>query len=456
MERIDYEKIMELVEERKYAAVRRELMELHPVDIAEIFSELDHKVLPVVFRLLPKETAAETFVELDSEHQEALIQGFSDAELKNILSELFVDDTVDILEEMPANVVQRMLRHSSPETRKELNELLKYPDDSAGGLMTTEYVSLKEGMTVEDAFIYIKKTGIDSETIYNMYVTDSQRKLLGMVSIRQLIFAERNQTIGELMDDNVISVTTLEDKETVANMFSKYDLSVMPVVDGENRVVGIITVDDAVDVLVEEATEDMQLMSAVVPIEESYFDTSIIKHWSKRIVWLLFLMLSGVATGLIIDHYEGLIATLPLLVAFIPRLMGTGGNCGSQSSTMIIRGLALDEIRPKNIGKCILKELGIATLAGLTLAIANVGVVWVMYGGEYPADVVWSLCFAFGLTLFLVVIISKLLGCTLPILAKVCKLDPAIMASPIITTLVDITSIFIYFVVIQTFVSSLL
>lgn len=455
MER-DYEKIMELVENRKYAELKNELMELHPVDIAEIFSELDHKVLPVVFRLLPKETAAETFVELDSEHQEALIKAFSDAELKNILDELFADDTVDILEEMPANVVRRMLRQSTPEMRKEINELLKYPDDSAGGLMTTEFVALKETMTVDEAFSYIKRTGIDSETIYNMYVTDAQRKLLGTVSIRQLIFAERAQKVSELMDDNVISVTTLEDKEEVANMFSKYDLTVMPVVDKENRIVGIITVDDAVDVIVEEATEDMQIMSAVTPIDQTYFETSIVKHWSKRIVWLLFLMISGIATGLIINHYESLITAMPLLVAFIPRLMDTGGNCGAQSSTMIIRGLALDEIRPKDIGKCILKELGIASLVGLTLAIANVGIVWVMYGGSYPAELIWRLCFAFGLTLFFVVIIAKLLGCTLPILAKACKLDPAIMASPIITTLVDITSMFVYFMVIQTFVSNLL
>lgn len=455
MER-DYEKIMELVENRKYAELKNELMELHPVDIAEIFSELDHKVLPVVFRLLPKETAAETFVELDSEHQEALIKAFSDAELKNILDELFADDTVDILEEMPANVVRRMLRQSTPEMRKEINELLKYPDDSAGGLMTTEFVALKEGMTVDEAFSYIKRTGIDSETIYNMYVTDAQRKLLGTVSIRQLIFAERAQKVSELMDDNVISVTTLEDKEEVANMFSKYDLTVMPVVDKENRIVGIITVDDAVDVIVEEATEDMQIMSAVAPIDQTYFETSIVKHWSKRIVWLLFLMISGIATGLIINHYESLIMAMPLLVAFIPRLMDTGGNCGAQSSTMIIRGLALDEIRPKDIGKCVLKELGIASLVGLTLALANVGIVWAMYGGSYPAALIWRLCFAFGLTLFFVVIIAKLLGCTLPILAKACKLDPAIMASPIITTLVDITSMFVYFMVIQTFVSNLL
>ena len=455
MER-DYEKIMELVENRKYAELKNELMELHPVDIAEIFSELDHKVLPVVFRLLPKETAAETFVELDSEHQEALIKAFSDAELKNILDELFADDTVDILEEMPANVVRRMLRQSTPEMRKEINELLKYPDDSAGGLMTTEFVALKENMTVDEAFSYIKRTGIDSETIYNMYVTDAQRKLLGTVSIRQLIFAERAQKVSELMDDNVISVTTLEDKEAVANMFSKYDLTVMPVVDKENRIVGIITVDDAVDVIVEEATEDMQIMSAVAPIDQTYFETSIVKHWSKRIVWLLFLMISGIATGLIINHYESLITAMPLLVAFIPRLMDTGGNCGAQSSTMIIRGLALDEIRPKDIGKCVLKELGIASLVGLTLAIANVGIVWAMYGGSYPAALIWRLCFAFGLTLFFVVIIAKLLGCTLPILAKACKLDPAIMASPIITTLVDITSMFVYFMVIQTFVSNLL
>ena len=455
MER-DYEKIMELVENRKYAELKNELMELHPVDIAEIFSELDHKVLPVVFRLLPKETAAETFVELDSEHQEALIKAFSDAELKNILDELFADDTVDILEEMPANVVRRMLRQSTPEMRKEINELLKYPDDSAGGLMTTEFVALKESMTVDEAFSYIKRTGIDSETIYNMYVTDAQRKLLGTVSIRQLIFAERAQKVSELMDDNVISVTTLEDKEAVANMFSKYDLTVMPVVDKENRIVGIITVDDAVDVIVEEATEDMQIMSAVAPIDQTYFETSIVKHWSKRIVWLLFLMISGIATGLIINHYESLITAMPLLVAFIPRLMDTGGNCGAQSSTMIIRGLALDEIRPKDIGKCVLKELGIASLVGLTLAIANVGIVWAMYGGSYPAALIWRLCFAFGLTLFFVVIIAKLLGCTLPILAKACKLDPAIMASPIITTLVDITSMFVYFMVIQTFVSNLL
>lgn len=452
----NFEQIFELIEERKFQTLKPILIDLHPADIASIISQASDKDTPIIFRLLPKDVAADTFVELDSEDQEFLIKSFSDKELKSILDELFLDDTVDMIEEMPANVVRRILKHSDPETRKEINELLQYPDDSAGSIMTTEFIALKANLTVNNAISYIKKQGADSETLYTCYVVDAGRKLLGCVSLKDILFADRDDIIGEMMEDNVISVYTLDDIEDVANKFQKYDFEVMPVVDKEDRLVGIITVDDAVDVIVDEATEDIQIMNALAPIDDSYLKTPVWQHWSKRIVWLLLLMISGIVSGLIIDHFEGLFTTLPLLVAFIPRLMGTGGNCGSQSSTMIIRGIALEEIHTKDWWRCVLKELGVSLMVGITLAIANVPIIWIMYGSSTPTNVVWSLCLAFGITLVLVVMLAKLLGVVLPILAKILHLDPAIMASPIITTLVDICSVTVYFIVVQAIVIPIL
>lgn len=443
------EKIKELLDSRRFAELKPLLVEMEPVDIAIALEDVEDKDIPLVFRLLPKELAAETFVEFDSDTQEMLIQAFTDKELKAVLDELFVDDTVDIIEEMPANVVKRILQQSDVDTRKEINEILQYPDDSAGSIMTTEYVSLRKNMTVLEAFQRIKKTGIDKETVYTCYVTDPERHLVGYVSIRMLLMSEMTDTIDNIMDENCIYVETLEDKEEVAKRFAKYDFVALPVVDKEKRLVGIITVDDAMDVMEEAVTEDMQIMGAVAPIEDEYLKTPIWKHWSKRIFWLLILMISGIASGLIIQRYENMVAALPLLVAFIPRLMDTGGNCGAQSSTMVIRGLALEEVTPKDIGKVVLKELGIGSMVGVTLAIANIGVIWLMYGSSNPANVVWALCLAFGLTIMAVVLVAKVLGCSLPLLAKVCRLDPALMASPIITTLVDICAVTLYFKIVS-------
>lgn len=441
--------IFELAEQKKFLALKPILMQMEPYDIAEALWDMPDKESLVIFRLLPKELAAETFVEFDNDRQQAWISAFSDKELKAVLDELFVDDTVDIIEEMPANIVKRILKQSDTETRKQINEILKYPDDSAGSLMTTEYVSLKKDMTVLEAFNRIKKLGIDSETIYTCYVTDAQRKLIGYVTIRMLLLSDMDKKIADVMDENCVYVNTLDDKEDVAKKFSNYNFVAMPVVDQEQRLVGIITVDDAMDVMEEEVTEDIHLMGAVAPMEDSYLKTSVVKHWSKRIVWLILLMVSGVLTGLIITRYENVFAALPLVVSFIPRLMGTGGNCGAQSSALIIRGLALDEIEPRDILKVMLKELGIGSLAGVTLAIANIPIVWIMYGKDLPVMQVWYLCLAFGVTLFIVVVMAKLLGSALPILAKKIKLDPALMSSPVISLIVDVLSVLIYFVIIS-------
>ncbi|HRX13402.1 MAG TPA: magnesium transporter [Eubacteriales bacterium] len=441
--------IFELAEQKKFLALKPILMQMEPYDIAEALWDMPDKESLVIFRLLPKELAAETFVEFDNDRQQSWISAFSDKELKAVLDELFVDDTVDIIEEMPANIVKRILKQSDTETRKQINEILKYPDDSAGSLMTTEYVSLKKDMTVLEAFNRIKKLGIDSETIYTCYVTDAQRKLIGYVTIRMLLLSDMDKKIAEVMDENCVYVNTLDDKEDVAKKFSNYNFVAMPVVDQEQRLVGIITVDDAMDVMEEEVTEDIHLMGAVAPMEDSYLKTSVVKHWSKRIVWLIFLMVSGILTGLILTQYESVFVALPLVVAFIPRLTGTGGNCGSQSSALIIRGLALDEIEPRDILKVMLKELGIGSLAGVTLAIANIPIIWIMYGRDLPVMQVWYLCLAFGLTLIVVVVMANLLGSALPILAKKIKLDPALMSSPVISLIVDVLSVLIYFVIIS-------
>ena len=432
-------KARNLLEEKKIADLRVLLNKLEPADVAILLNEFESNDMIIAFRILSKELAAETFVEMDTDAQETLIHAFSDNELKQVLDELFLDDTVDIIEEMPANVVKRILKHTDSKTRKDINEILKYPKDCAGSIMTTEYVDLKQNMTVQEAIERIRKTGIDKETINSCYVTDRNRKLIGILSIRTLLLAESNQVIKDIMETNVVFVETIEDKEEVAKDLQKYDFLALPVVDKEKRLVGIVTFDDAMDVITEENTEDFELMSAITPIEDSYFKTSVFKHAKNRIVWLLFLMLSATVTGAIITNYENAFAAIPVLVSFIPMLMGTGGNCGSQSSTMIIRGLALEEIKLKDIFKVIWKEIRIALIVGIILSLVNGLRIYFMY----EHDVMLAL--AVGLTLICTVVLAKLLGCILPLLAKICKLDPAIMAAPLITTIVDTCSVLIFF-----------
>lgn len=433
------ELILELLKNKKITELSNQIKECNPADIALFFDDIpsDEDII-ILFRILPKELAAETFVDMDPDMQELLIKAFSDKELKAVIEELYVDDAVDLIEEMPANVVKRILKNTDKQTREEINQLLQYPKDSAGSIMTVEYVSLRPNMTVKQAFERIRKTGIDKETIYICYVTDTDRKLLGLLSVRTLLLADETQRIQDIMLTNIISVTTLEDKEEVAHKFDKYDYLALPVVDQENRLVGIVTVDDAMDVIREENTEDFELMAGMSPSDESYFKTSIWVHAKNRIVWLLFLMISATVTGSIITNYENAFAAIPLLVSFIPMLMGTGGNCGSQSSTMIIRGLALEEIKLKDWLKAAFKEIRIGIVVGIILAIVNGIRIIIMYHNM-------NLALVLGFSLIGTVILAKVLGCLLPMLAKKLKLDPAIMAAPLITTIVDTCSVLIYF-----------
>ena len=435
---MNIEEIKELIEKKQFTKLKEELKEMKSADISTILDELDKEQAVIIFRLLSKEKAGMTFSYMETDMREKLIKDLTDTELKNVLDELFMDDTVDLIEEMPSNVVTRILRNVDKNDRKVINELLKYPEDSAGSIMTTEFIDLKENMTIEQALDRIRQIGTDSETIYTCYVLDQNRKLQGIISIKELILAKEESLIADNMETNIISVNTLEDKEEVAKKFDKYDLYALPVVDNENRLVGIVTVDDAINVLQDEAEEDFEKMAAMAPTEESYFETSVFKHAKNRIVWLLILMLSSAITGTIITNYENAFAAVPLLVAFIPMLMDTGGNCGSQSSTLIIRGIALDEIRFKEIFKVMFKEFRIALLVGSILALANGIRIFLMY-----QDV--NIAFVVALSLIVTVILSKLIGCILPLLANRAGLDPAIMASPLITTIVDTCSILVYF-----------
>lgn len=436
MELIDV--IPELLEQKKYSTVRDILLEMRPADIANMFEELDKRQISLLFRLLPKEQAAETFVELEADNQEALIKAFSDNELKEVLDELYLDDTVDIIEEMPANVVRRILGNTDEDTRKMINEILEYPKDSAGSIMTVEYVNLKESMTVADAFQTIRRTGIDKETIYSCYVTDQNRYLKGIVSAKDLLLSESDALISEIMDDDVISVFTTDDKEEVAQKFQLYDLLAMPVVDHENRLVGIITVDDAIDVMEQEATEDIEMMAAITPTDKPYLKTGVLETWWKRIPWLLLLMISATFTSIIINHFDTALATLGL-AAFMPMLMDTGGNAGSQASVTIIRGLSIGEIEMRDILRIIWKEFRVALLCGITMAAATFGKIMLIDRPGMATALVVSL------TLVATIITAKLVGCTLPVLAKRIGFDPAVMASPFITTIVDALSLMIYF-----------
>lgn len=430
---------VKLLAQRQFKAVRSILDVMNEVDIASLLSDLDDKELALAFRLIPKDKAAEVFANMNHSMQTYLVEMFSEKELKELLDDLYMDDTVDLLEELPANLVNRILNTVDQADRTLINQLLNYPDDSAGTLMTTEYVDIRETMTVAQAMAHIKETGIHKETIYTCYVTD-QRRLLGIVSAKDLMTTADDVLIRDLMQTEIISVSTHTDKEEVAQLFTKYNFLALPVLDQDERLVGIVTFDDAMDVMVDEATEDITKMAAMSPSEKSYFETSVLAHAKHRIAWLLILMFSATITGTIITRYENAFAAIPLLVSFIPMLMDTGGNCGSQSSTLIIRGLALDEIRFKDIFRVIFKEFRVALLVSLGLALANGLRIFIMYKDLKLAVVI-------GLSLICTVILSKIIGCILPLFAKKINLDPAIMAAPLITTLVDTCSIIIYFTI---------
>lgn len=439
--------VLTMLEEKKYATLRDILVTMNPSDVAGLFDCLEEKQIPLMFRLLPKELAAETFVEMEPEAQELLIRSFSDNELKEVLDELYVDDAADIVEEMPANVVRRILRHADPEMRHSINQILRYPENSAGSIMTTEYVSLRPEMTVGEAILRIRRQGVDKETIYTCYVTASDRKLLGIVTVKDLLLAEDDDDkIEELMITNLICVTTQTDQEEVARMFSKYNFLALPVVDGEHRMVGIVTFDDAMDVMEEEATEDMEIMAAMTPSEKTYLKSSPFDLYKHRIPWLMLLMVSATFTGMIISSFESALALLPALTAFIPMLMDTGGNCGSQSSVTVIRSLSLDELKFEDIFRVMWKELQTAVLCGVTLAalcFVKVLVVDRMLMGNASISLLVS--GVVSLTLGVTVIMAKFVGCTLPLLAKRLGFDPAVMASPFITTIVDALSLLVYF-----------
>jgi magnesium transporter len=438
--------LLKLLGEKKYHSLRDVLTTMNPADIAAIFDELDQAQLPLLFRLLPKELAADTFVEMDPDAQELLIRGFSDSELKEVLDELYVDDAVDVVEEMPANVVQRILSQADPDMRKEINEILRYPEDSAGSMMTTEYVSLRPIMTVGEAILRIRRTGIDKETIYTCYVT-KDRKLIGLVSVKDLLLCEDDSTtIETIMQEHVISVTTLDDQEQVAQKFSKYNFLAMPVVDTEGRLVGIVTFDDAMDVMEDEATEDIEKMAAMLPSEHPYLRSSPFEIWKNRIPWLLLLMVSATLTGLVISHFESALGMLPCLTAFIPMLMDTGGNAGSQSCVTVIRGISLQEIDFGDLFRVMWKEMRVAVLCGLALAVACFAKVMLIDHLMLHNDTVtWVVALVVCMSMAVTVFMSKLVGCTLPLFAQKIGLDPAVMASPLITTIVDFLSLLIYF-----------
>ncbi len=450
----DYTAIMEatlvaLLEEKKYKTLKDILVTLNPADVAGIFNEIPESGIPLLFRLLPKEQAADTFVEMEPEVQEILMRGFSDTELKAVLDELFVDDAVDIIEEMPANVVQRILSHAAPEMRKSINEILRYPENSAGSLMTTEYVALQPNMTVEEAILRIRRTGVDKETIYTCYVTKNHQ-LLGYVSVKDLLLAEDDETlIQDIMETNLITVDTHTDQEEVAQMFSKYNFLAMPVVDTEYRMVGIVTFDDAMDVMEDETTEDIEKMASILPSDKTYLRSSVLEIWKSRFPWLVLLMVTSTFTGMIISGFEEALASLLCLSAFIPMLMGTGGNCGSQSSVTIIRGLSLKEITFADTVQVLWKEFRVALSAGLCLAVVCfikiMLIDYLMLGNIAPADGPVMVAIVVSLTLALTVLVSKLVGGFLPLLTDKIGLDPAVMASPLITTIVDALSLLVYF-----------
>ena len=435
-----------MLEEKKYQTLRDLLIIMNPSDVAGIFAGLEERQIPLLFRLLPKELAAESFVEMEPDAQELLIRSFSDNELKEIVDELYVDDAAELVEEMPANVVGRILRQADPEMRRSINQILRYPENSAGSMMNTEYVYLRPDMTVGEAILRIRRQGVDKETIYTCYVTEG-RKLIGLVTVKDLLLAvDDDMLVSDIMSTNVISVTTHTDQEEVAHMFSRYNFLALPVVDGENRLVGIVTFDDAMDVMEEEATEDMELMGGMLPSEKTYMRSSAFELFKHRIPWLMLLMVSATFTGLIITAFEGALAAQVALTAFIPMLMGTGGNSGSQSSVTVIRALSLGELRFSDIGWVIWKELRTAVLCGVALAVVCFAKIWLvdrlLMGNESVTLLVDAVV---CLTLAVTVVCAKFVGCVLPMAAKAINLDPAVMASPFISTIVDALSLLVYF-----------
>ncbi len=437
------ETIKKLLEEKKFNTLRDILVTMKPYDIAAVFEELQDEKTPILFRILPKELAAETFVEMDEDTQEFLIHGFSDSELKEIVNELFVDDAVDIIEEMPANVVKRILRQADKDMRREINELLKYPEDSAGSIMTTEFIVLRPDMTAEMAIKRIRRTGVDKETIYTCYVTDENNRLIGITTVKDLLLAEDDDPVKDMMEENVISVHTLDDQEQVAQLFSNYDFLALPVVDNEQRLVGIVTIDDAIDVIREEATEDFEKMAAVLPSDKPYMKTSVWGIYKKRVPWLLILMLSATFTSTIISSFDGMLASVIILSSFIPMITGSGGNAGSQASVSVIRALSLGEIEFKSMFVVLWKELRVAFFCGLTLAVANF--VKLMIFDLRGHDNALFIALVVSLTLVGTIIMAKLVGASLPLLSSKIGLDPAVMANPLITTVCDSLSLLIYF-----------
>ena len=443
-QKLTADQIIKFLEERNFKELKEELENLHPVDLVDAMEELDKKQRMLVFRLLSKEEAAEVFTDMNSDMREELLEALTDSELKEIMDEMYVDDTVDVLEEMPANVVDRLLMATDEETRKQINPLLQYPEDSAGSIMNIEYISLRKEMTVADAILKIRQVGINRETIYTCYVTE-KRKLIGVVDVKDLLTAGESRLIEEIMDENVIYARTLDDQEQVANQINKYGLVAIPILDHEDCMVGIVTVDDAMLVLQDETTEDISIMAGVSPNEDSYFGTSVFQHAKNRSLWLMLLMLSATVTGEILGHYEDAMAVMPVLITFIPMLMGTGGNCGSQSSTLVIRGLAVGEIEFKDIFRVLFKEIRVAVVVGLMLAVVNGLRIYIMYDQNV------MLAGALGLTMIAVVSMAKCIGCVLPLLAKKLGLDPAIMAAPLITTILDTCTILVYFNIVTAF-----
>ena len=439
----DVDNIAELFEAKKYARIREIFVEMNPVDIAALLNDFPKERAAVLFRLLPKELAAETFVEMESDRQEHFIKSFSDSELKDIMDEIYLDDTVDIVEEMPANVVKRILSSTDATTRAMINKILQYPDDSAGSIMTIEYVSLRKNMTVSEALTRIRRTGVDKETIYTCYVTDYNKKLLGMVTAKDLLLSEEDTEIVDIMETNLVYAHTHTDKEEVSQMFSKYDLLALPVVDDEERLVGIVTVDDALDVMEEEATEDIEKMAAIVHVDKPYLQTSVLETYKSRIPWLLLLMISATFTSMIITGFEDALSVSIILSASIPMLMDTGGNCGGQASVTIIRALSLEDVQFKDIFKVIWKEFRVGILCGASLAVVNFGKMMILNGRDPEVSVMMII--VISLALFCSVVIAKFIGCILPMLAQKIGFDPAVMSSPFITTIVDALTLLIYF-----------
>lgn len=446
---MEYDVLLSMLEKREFKELKDELENMHPVDIVEMledgleYGKIDKRQMILLFRLLAKEEAAEVFTDMTSDTREVLINALTDSELEEVMEEMYVDDTVDVLEEMPANVVDRLLMVTDEGTRRQINALLQYPEDSAGSIMNIEYISLRKEMTVADAILKIRQVGINKETIYTCYVTEKKR-LIGMVDVKDLLTAGESRLIGDIMDENVLYARTLDDQEYVANMINKYGLVAIPIIDHENCLVGIVTVDDAMLVLQDETTEDISIMAGVSPNEDSYFETSVLQQVKNRTPWLMLLMLSATVTGEILGYYENAMAAMPVLITFIPMLMGTGGNCGSQSSTLIIRGLAVGEIEFSDIFKVVFKEIRVALLVGTLLAVVNGIRICIMYDRNL------MLAAALGVTMIAVVTMAKCIGCILPLIAKKVGLDPAIMAAPLITTILDTCTILVYFNIVTT------